>query len=441
MIKQADGRQFVLSRRADSPQRLRVTDDDGTSTEVESSDSYFEITILGWHEIEAVADSARARIELVDRIGEGSRVREIYKSIEGHIELACDQLPILQLRLKKLNDALELLWELQSKRQTLAKLEKEELLQLQNRYEWFLNSEEKLRSYRKRVEQHKITLGKSLPFDLGSLVAEDFGDQIPEELEKYIGATADLITKLNESDLKTLEELQSARDNVIREIDAARSELRATFASFRGQEYNPRVKELPPEERDILTRQIQILEETRELPQKEEECRSLHADMVELSRQLENLCDMVCKARDEICSIRDKIVDDLNSDLDNVHLSFKRSENKSRLKKYQQRHASDSGALINLLQGFGRQETYENMRELFSQLCQTGITSDRWEVSNLIWDIKLVEFLSVVDDDDVDIELSVTPPWFCLNSKLVGWSTVYGCVSNIAQKCTWTSCY
>lgn len=406
LITRDDGRQFVLSRRADSPQRLQVSDDD-RSTEVESTNDYFEITILGWHEIEAVADSARARIELVDRIGEGSKVREIYKSIEGHIESAHDQLPILQLGLKKLNDTLKVLWELQSKRKTLAKLEKEELLELQNRYEWFLNSEEKLRSYIKRVEKHKTTVNKSLPFDLGSLVAEDFGEKIPKELEKHIDDIADLTARLNQSDLKTLEDLQLAQNNAIKEIDSVLTQLKSTFVNFRDQEYNPRVEALPPEERDILTSQIQILEETRELPQKEEECGSLHAEIVDLSRYLENMCDMVCKDRDQICLIREKIVDDLNSDLDNVRLTFKRSKNKSRLEKYRRRHAADSAALINLFDGFGSQETYENIRELFSRLCQTNITSDRWEVSDLIWDVKLVEFLDVVDDDDIDIALSV----------------------------------
>jgi recombinational DNA repair ATPase RecF len=407
LIERDNGEQFVLSRRADSPQRLIVTNEDGNSTECESSEGYFEITILGWHEIEAVADSPKARIELLDRIDEGSKVREIYKSINGHIESARDQLPLLQHKLKKLNDSLNDLWELQEKRQTLTKLEKEELLELQNRYEWFLNSEEKLRNYSKRVEQHKTKLDKNLPFELGSLVEEDFGNKIPKELETHISTIANLIGGLHQSDLKDLEGLKIARDNVTKTIDLVINELRDNFANFRDQEYNPRVEALPTEERDILTRQIQILEETRKLPQEEEECRSLHAEIVDFSLHLEKMCDMVCKDRDKICVIREKIVDDLNSDLDNIRLLFKRSENKSRLERYQRRHRPDSNAFISLIQEFGSQETYENMRELFTGLCQTDITSDRWKVSDLIWDARFVEFLDIVDDDDVDIALSV----------------------------------
>ena len=67
----------------------------------------FPISILGWHEIEAVADKAEARIGLLDRIGNATEIRAIYGDIRAQIELVRDQLPAFQQQVKKLDRGLE----------------------------------------------------------------------------------------------------------------------------------------------------------------------------------------------------------------------------------------------------------------------------------------------------------------------------------------------
>ncbi len=66
----------------------------------------FPISILGWHEIEAVADKAEARIGLLDRIGNATEIKAIYGDIRTQLEVVRDQLPTFQQQVKKLDKAL-----------------------------------------------------------------------------------------------------------------------------------------------------------------------------------------------------------------------------------------------------------------------------------------------------------------------------------------------
>lgn len=407
LVKRADGKSFVLTRRADSPQRLTVTDEGGGSQDVDHIEEYFDVSILGWHEIEAVADDASVRISLLDGIKGGQAIRDRYSAIDAHILQARDHLPLLQQRLRRLNEALRDLWELRRKRETLKRLEKAELVELQNQYEWYLAAEQKLRSHGTRLQRHRESLHELLPFDSGVSLADDLGGTIPHEVRADIDAAADALDQLISRDTESGKSLLETGQTVAAAIDKAVTAVGQHFTVFRDSVYNPRVQQLPPEERDILTRQIQILEETRALPQKEEDCRNLHSEVLKLASSIETLCDAVCKARDEICQIRETAIASLNEDLDSVKLRFLRGGNKSRLTRYREKYVQESGSFVSFLQGYGHPEAYENFREIFRGLRTTDVQADAWKVNELMWDVKLVDFLSVVDDDDVEITLQV----------------------------------
>jgi hypothetical protein len=104
----------------------------------------FPISILGWHEIESVADRASARIDILDRAGDPRGVQRAYEEIHLHIARARDQLPLLQRQIRRLGASLKELWELRRKRATLARLDEGELSKLQQQYEWFLQTEQRL---------------------------------------------------------------------------------------------------------------------------------------------------------------------------------------------------------------------------------------------------------------------------------------------------------
>jgi len=402
LVQREDEKRFVLSRRADSPQRLNVTSEGGLSQDATKMETYFDVSILGWHEIEAVADDASARIQLIDGIKGAQIIRQHYSAIEKYIQQARDDLPVLQQRLRRLDEALKELWELRRKRETLTKLEKAELVALQNQYEWYLKAEEKLRGHSKRLQKHRKNVINLLPFDLGGSLIEDLGSPIPPEVQPGIDRATNALIELAKSDTE-----QKRGSGVNATIESAIGEVVQHFTVFRDEVYNPKVQQLPPEERDILTRQIQILEETRSLPQMEEDCNSLHSEVVKLASVIEAICTNVCKERDEICLIREKVIAELNEDLDSVHLTFQRCGNKLRLDLYRSKYAKESGEFINFLQGYGRSESYENFREVFRSLRDMDVDAKAWEVNEVMWDVKFVEFLDIVDDDDVEISLEV----------------------------------
>ena len=407
MVQRSDGKCFVLSRRADAPQRLTITDETGATLDVSRVEDYFDVSILGWHEIEAVAEDASARIRLLDGIEGAQTIREKYTVVNQNVQQARDQLPILQQNLRRLDEALKGLWDLQRKRDTLKKLEKEELVHLQSEYEWYLAAEQKMSSHKTKLEKNRVSLSKVLPFKLATTLAEELGSKVPADVQESVSNVSDALDNLSKGDSENNAVLSLASKTVIEVIDKAVEAVKQSFTAFRDSVYIPRVQLLQPEERDILTRQIQILEETRTLPQKEEDCSALLTEVIKLASLIENLCDVVCKTRDEICQIRESTVLKVNEDLASVRLAFKRGGNKSGFTRYQQKYAMDSSNFVNFLQGYGQSEAYQNFRELFHKLQKLDIAASGWKVNELMWDVKFVDFLSVVDDDDIEITLQV----------------------------------
>jgi hypothetical protein len=154
---------LLITRRADARDRITAVDDAGRTHQLTSADDVpFPISILGWHEIEVVADKADARIGLLDRIGNAREIRALYGDIKAQIERARDQLPAFQQQVKKLDKALRELWDLQGKRATLARLEEGELLTLQRQYEWFLASEQTLQALGGEAQERSARLPGAL---------------------------------------------------------------------------------------------------------------------------------------------------------------------------------------------------------------------------------------------------------------------------------------
>lgn len=123
LVQRRDGSKAVIVRRADSPGRLRIVEEDGASREVETIEQTgFDVSILGWHEIEAVAEYPTSRLTLIDSVGHETEIRRLYETIDAKIESARDQLPAFQRKVKQLDDKLQQRLALRNKRNTLKKL-------------------------------------------------------------------------------------------------------------------------------------------------------------------------------------------------------------------------------------------------------------------------------------------------------------------------------
>lgn len=416
LVCKTTGEKLLFTRRADSPDRLVATYKDGTAVEVKDvKQAGFQTSVLGWHEIEGVADQPSARMELIDRIGIEDRIQALYDGIDGEVDSARDQLPVFQRKLKQLDKLLKQRAALRDKRNTLTKLEEGNLTDLQNQYETFLSCEQRLAALNKTVAkadtESQSTLGATF-----AKFADDLGtvENYPVSIQRIVGEVKaqhveiqTVRTKAN-SVLKT--GFQEVASKVTELLDSAKKE----FAKFRSEGYDPQVNALPPNERDILTRQIQIIEETKSLPETENSCSTLGSEVRQLASGILDACQKICKSRDEICSLRKNVVDEINKQNPLIGAEFLRSADKASRQKYQSEYGQEASAIVTYLDKFGKGDAYENFREFFEKFAKLDIEATGWVMEEMLFDAKFVEFLSVVDDDDVQLSLvlpnkAVTP--------------------------------
>ena len=70
-------------------------------------------------------------------------------------------MPILQRNVNRLDTALHDLWELERKRGTLQRLQQKEMLTLQQQYEWYLLTEQRLEGLSKSAVDYKSRIPKA----------------------------------------------------------------------------------------------------------------------------------------------------------------------------------------------------------------------------------------------------------------------------------------
>jgi len=408
LVQRRNGSKAILMRRADSPSRLMVVEENGTSMEVETLEQTgFDVSVFGWHEIEAVAEYPNSRLSLIDSVGHEAEIRKLYETIDGKIESARDQLPAFQRKVKQLDDKLRQRLVLRNKRKTLKKLEKEALLQLQTEYENFLFCDQQLTSLKDRLPRVSSEILSAIDSGFSTIV-DEFKEtsHYPEAIQIIVGETKSKIQEQITTRLegrKLVEDgLQKMRDTIAENLEKARQ----AFAQFRTDSYDPRVSALPADEREILSQQIQIIEETKALPALEAECKSLAEDMRGMAKGIFQSCEDICNARNTICTMRMKEVEDINSEISGISLKLLRSANQEKKKLYLQTYR-DANSFVSFVEGIGRPDSYENLRELFRQFCELDIEADRTEQNEMLLDARFVDFMRVIDDDDVELSLVI----------------------------------
>jgi DNA repair ATPase RecN len=408
LVQDAAGAQTLITRRADSPDRIILEDEGGESRAISASaGSAFPISILGWHEIESVADRASARIGILDRAGDLQDVQRAYEDIRHHVARARDQLPLLQRQVRRLGGSLKDLWELRRKRSTLARLEAGELSAMQDQYEWFLSTEQRLASIVSGASERRTELPELIPSRLETAIATPPSGTPLGNLSSAITALEEIAQKGISAEESATTNLSSALESLTNRAEEAGNALNLSFAQFRDTVYTPRVNALPEEERDILTRQIQVLEETKRLPTVEAVCTEELRELKVLAMDLLGSCKAVCLLRDEIANLRNELVETLNSELSGVRLAFKRSANHEARARYQGSFGPEGATVISYLDSFTGRDGYEKLQALFTTLASLDLEQAKWKIEDAFFDAKLVALLDVIDDDDVDVSLNV----------------------------------
>ena len=408
LVQDATGCQCLIVRRADSSDRITVTPDDGESTtKMASEGQVFPISILGWHEIESVADRASARINILDRAGEPEDVIQTYSQIRNHVAQARDTLPLLQRQARRLSKVLNEFWELSRKRSTLTRLAEDQLSNLQDQYDWFLKAEERLVAIVGGAEVRQNQVGDVVPSRVDTALLPLLGGESLSDLGKALDNVEVRANASRAAESSSIAALQEALDALGAEAASAGEVLKKAFQIFRDTKYTPAVDILPPEDREILTRQIQILEETKRLPSVESDCKAQLRELHALAEQLHSSCDAVCNLRDRVVQLRSDLVDILNSGLPGVKLEFRRAANREARDRFQGHYPTEGASLLEFVDGYSGRDAYERLRDLFAKLQSLGIAENQWTIENHLFDTKFVDLLDVIDDDDVGIYLEV----------------------------------
>ena len=408
LVQDATGHQYLIIRRADSSDRITITPDNAESTTKMASEvQVFPISILGWHEIESVAERASARINILDRAGEPENVIEAYSQIRNHVAQASDTLPLLQRQARQLGKVLDEFWELSRKRSTLTRLAEDQLSDLQDQYDWFLKAEERLVAIVGGAETGRIQVEDVVPSRVDTVLPPLLSGESIGDLGKALDNVAVRAKESRAAEISSIATLQEALDALGAEAGSAGEVLKKAFQIFRDKKYTPAVDMLSPDDREILTKQIQILEETKKLPSVESRCKEQLREFHALANQLHSSCEAVCNLRDRIVQLRSNLVDTLNLELPGVKLEFRRSANREARDRFQGIHPTEGASLLGFVDGYSGRDVYEKLRDLFAKLKLLGIEQNQWTVENHLFDTRFVDILDVIDDDDVQISLEV----------------------------------
>jgi hypothetical protein len=409
LVREGDGNEYLLVRRSNSPDRLFAMDVQGVTREVKNAgDVGFDASILGWHEIEGVADHAHERVRLIDHMENPAEVADQVAQIDQSIEAARDLLPEFQRKVRRLDEVLKELWLLKKKRATLKKLEDASLFNLQNKYESYVTWEQRLAALVGEIAKASTDIPTSVRNTLQPLeesVASSV--QEPSDLSEAVNrvrAQIASIRRTTDATLTTFAEGCSAASAAIEEESKAVSRA---FLEFRQTTYEPTVSTLSPEDREILSRQIQTIEETKNLPQVEQRCKNIQREVSELARSLHSHCETVCTARDRVAEVRERRINAVNAENSAIRLKLLRSSNHSRRDQFQKSYRQDGAAFTSFIDSYEGAHSYQKLTRLFASFIDLNTEEERWSVKELLWDTKFVEFLRVIDDDDVEIALVV----------------------------------
>jgi hypothetical protein len=290
----------------------------------------------------------------------------------------------------------------------LTRLEEGELLTLQRQYEWYLATEQTLQALGDEAQERSTRL----PSVLGTQVTLSLPDTPTTTPETAVAVAAlkkieASVVRHNGTESDAIASLQASLTDVGTVSAASVAEVTASFAQFRDGVYTPRVNALEPSDREILSRQIQVLEETKQLPVVERQCEELLGKVRATGAALRDACDTIEALRGRVVGLREALATELNAELNGVQLKVLRSANRDARTRFQDRHGTEGAQLIGYLQGLGRPEAYQNLRILFDQLASLDRAQDKWDVDKALWDVRFVELLDVLDDDDVEIALAV----------------------------------
>jgi hypothetical protein len=405
LIQTKNGKKLI-SRRADSRHRIRIIDEADNVTEVEAgSQELFNTTVLGWHEIESVADKQDSRINLIDLTGNKERIDHLKTEIKVLLSEAKEVLPMLQLRYKELIKQYNKWNALDTKRKTLKKLEQANLTTLETKYQHYLNIEQSVKSLIKEATS-KITNSfihiKSEVADI--LKVQEFKDL---GLSTSIATLYESLVKVNSNTEEAKSSLSLILTDILTISENFESIFSKEFLEFKQNQYEVETAKLSPEDKNILAQQIAILEETRELPTFKINTEVAQKALTTEAEKVFQIFDKICNKREEILSIREKSVAEINRSISELRLKLNPDKIQLGREQLQQRFSEDVGLVDSFLnRNVSGGGYFKKLKQQFGELASINVFDNNFHDIdyNILTRSAFLEFGDLRDDDDVMIE-------------------------------------
>jgi len=402
LVKRADGAKVLIERTFPDSTFL-LTFEDGRSEKLSRPEALlFPAYILGWHEIEQAATDVNIRRLYMNTIAGKEQVRSLTEKAEAAaatIRNDHERASNAYASFRKLEQQVARLREL---RQGLKELTDANLVQLRSQYQAATEHRQAIQSALVRLQRARKNAKGHFDNLLARLTRPADGSTSPlAQQVSEAGVALDGIFSALDSGRSTME---AKLDEGIAALQQQVTNADVAFQAF-SENYGREVASLSREQRELLESHRKVMEETGNLPTLEQERDKARQDVEELLHGLVELCDQVIEALDERSTRRKERVQQFSAQVRpfEVRMSVTGLQVPQQFQDYTQRYGHGAG-------------TWNDLRSKFSD--RLGHLSLKRGYQNLLNDLlsgyslffehsEFGFFVSVLEDDDLHIELKV----------------------------------
>ena len=313
LVKRKDGAKILIKRSISNRGIFEITFEDDQQKEVRNPDALrFPSYILGWHEIEQAATEPRIRQVYLDTIAGLEEIRQRKELADFHTNQIRRLHEQAASRYAQFHSYHNQVSRLEDLRAGLQQLDDAQLIALKDEYETAVRQRQSIEELGDKLREAKITIrDRSKVF---ALQVEPALFEGVSPLSGIANKTVGIVEKLTSRIIQFVDEYEDHLDQLITEWEVETELLQKTFGEF-AQEYQQKVAELTPEQRNLLESHRKVLDDTSALPElkllqdtEREEVENLLSSLIES-------CNRVAEALDDQTELRIEKVNQMNEQL------------------------------------------------------------------------------------------------------------------------------
>ncbi len=403
LVQREDGAMVLIERSMSAPKVFRLVFEDDRCEEVQNPDALmFPSFILGWHEIEQAATDSHVRQTYLDTIAGREEIRQLQESADdamGKIRSLHEQVVNRYKRYRSLQSRVGRLKDLRS---GLRDLTDANLVDLKDAYETANSQRDSIERLASWLREHSNVEPN---WDTAEFVPDIPSLSGSSPIESLAGFASEIVKGLRDH-ASTFAGEHKARISRYGSTLAERSgKMAEAFSQFAAQ-YDAAVAKLSDEQRRLLGKHRQVLDQTRQLPSLEKKTEEERSRLEGLLDTLAGLCGDIATTLDSQTALRKTRVDKLAAQLKDYGVRLQLAP-RARLGVFENLGSGNpDGANVfgELNQRFGEQERYH------ARLAK-AYESTRRDLAKgftlLLSSLAFGDYLGAFEGDDLSISFNV----------------------------------